>query len=484
MPGPVDQELIATTAVVVGVLSLSNQCAYEMEREDAIITSIVKNSLHRSRVNHFYSLHRKCRQRQRWAEFVEDLTDRQFRRYFRMNKFLFHQLCCRIEEIVGEGQFKSEKYLDARLLSPPKRSNNMYHAHKKTTGGMLCGEIKLAITLRILGGGSYLDLAIIFKPTFNHANKLFVMVVNEWLCHPSFYPINGIDYVKDEDKMVQVATQFAQSSNGILNGCIGAIDGWVVKIKKPTKNLDKVLEPSSFYSRKGYYGLNVQCIVDQRKRFLYRTVKSRGAEHDSTAFKNSTLYKYLIENWEKLVQQKYFFVGDSAYALKSFLHTPYDNAYHGTPEDNYNYFHSSSRISVECAFGEVDLRWGIFWKPLKYTLRTNCKVIDACLRLHNYIVDHREELGMDIIDKSVFDDECRRVFAISPEMEGVFGGEADVRRDLNGNVSRGGRPSTSEGESTAVGKEWRDMHRDQIERRGHVRPRVNWFRDRNRCLYI
>jgi hypothetical protein len=293
-------------------------------------------------------------------------------------------------------------------MSPPKPSNNIIHAHRKSTGGMICGEVKLAVTLRTLGGGSYLDMAMVFKSSFNHAIKLIVEVVYMWLCHSEFYPINGIAYVQDEERMAAVATQFAQSSGGIINGCIGALDGWVVKIKKPTRDKDNVSEPSSFYSRKGYFGLNVQCIVDKHKRVIFRTIKSRGAEHDSTAFKNTNLYKYLMQNSVSLCNKGYYFIGDSAYALKSFLLTPYDNAFHGTPEDNYNYFHSSSRISVECTFGEVDLRWGIFWKPLKYSLKTNCKIIDACLRLHNFIVDQRgTSLAMDTVDKSVFDDECR-----------------------------------------------------------------------------
>jgi hypothetical protein len=85
--------------------------------------------------------------------------------------------------------------------------------------------------------------------------------------------------------------------------------------------------------------------------------------------------------------------------LKSFLLAPYDNFYHGTPEDNQNYFHLSASTLVECAFGEVDLHWGIFWKALKFNLKTNCKIIDACLHLHNFIVDNQEGVAMDWIEK-------------------------------------------------------------------------------------
>ncbi len=79
------------------------------------------------------------------------------------------------------------------------------------------------------------------------------------------------------------------------------------------------------------------------------------------------------------------FIGDSAYSIKLFILTPYDNAVRGTSEDNYNFFHSSSRIAVECCFGEVDLRFGIFWWPLKFSLKTNGHVIDACLWQHNFM---------------------------------------------------------------------------------------------------
>ena len=48
------------------------------------------------------------------------------------------------------------------------------------------------------------------------------------------------------------------------------------------------------------------------------------------------------------------------------------------------------RIYVECAFGEIDRRWGIFWKPLEGSLKGHQYTIDSALRLHNFIVNYRE----------------------------------------------------------------------------------------------
>ena len=128
-----------------------------------------------------------------------------------------------------------------------------------------------------------------------------------------------------------------------------------MKIIKPRKSYG-VHNPSSFFSRKGFFGINVQEIVDKNKKILYRYIQHRGADNDFTKSKNSRFYKWLVENWLMLGRRGFYFFGDSAYSLKSFLLTPYDNVIHGSHEDNYNFFHSPSRITVECVFGKVDLR--------------------------------------------------------------------------------------------------------------------------------
>ena len=156
--------------------------------------------------------------------------------------------------------------------------------------------------------------------------------------------IDGAEYCLDVDWMSAAALDFSCGSKGVINGCIGALDGWIFKIIKP-RNSDGVHNPSSLFSWKGFFGINAQAIVDKKKRILYRSIQHSGEEHDSTAFKNSRFYKWLVGNWLMLGRHGFYFVGDSAYSLKSFLLTPYDNVMHGSHEDNYNFFHSSSSIT-------------------------------------------------------------------------------------------------------------------------------------------
>ena len=107
-----DTILISTTAVIIGLVSLFEQQCHEMAMEDEFIMQHVLPVLRRSHVNWYYALHRVYRQRQKWSAFNRDLTDRQFRRYFRMDKCLFQQLCHQIEDCVGAEVFKSEQYLE------------------------------------------------------------------------------------------------------------------------------------------------------------------------------------------------------------------------------------------------------------------------------------------------------------------------------------------------------------------------------------
>jgi hypothetical protein len=213
----------------------------------------------------------------------------------------------------------------------------------------------LSVTLQMLAGGSYLDLGLIFGTGCTYPYAVFRYVILNWICDDRLVNISGVEYCKDEDRMNAVASDFADGSNHLFSGCIGAVDGWIVKIAKPCKK-DGVLNPKSFYSRKGFYGLSAQAVVNKKKRVLFRSIESRGAEHNFTAFKRTDLYKWFMDNnWYELKRRGFFFIGDSAYSLRSFLMTPYDNAMHGTAEDNFNFFHSTSRIVVECAFGEIDL---------------------------------------------------------------------------------------------------------------------------------
>ena len=72
------------------------------------------------------------------------------------------------------------------------------------------------------------------------------------------------------------------------------------------------------------------------------------------------------------------------------MNPTFDNAYPKTPDDGFNFFHSSARMTIECVFGEINMRLGIFWKRLNCSLEHEDIIIEGAMRLYNYLVDYRE----------------------------------------------------------------------------------------------
>ena len=102
----------------------------------------------------------------------------------------------------------------------------------------------------------------------------------------------------------------------------------------------------------------------------------------------------------------FYLLGDSAYAVESFIIPPYDSPSKKSPEDHFNLYHSNARIPVECAFSEIDLRWGIFWKRLTSRLINSVLIIEGAMHLHNFLVDYRNSLvdgeNDNINDRTIF----------------------------------------------------------------------------------
>jgi hypothetical protein len=95
-----------------------------------------------------------------------------------------------------------------------------------------------------------------------------------------------------------------------------------------------------------------------------------------------------------LYNHGFFIVGDSAYCMESFLLVPYDRPNmrrsEGQQQDAYNFYHSNCRIRIECTFGEIMMRWGIFWRKLQFDVAVVGEIIAAAGLLHNFIVDERD----------------------------------------------------------------------------------------------
>ena len=137
-----------------------------------------------------------------------------------MSQDCFEELCHRIEDIIGSEEFKSEKFIHDLEATEPKNLKTMVHLHRLNSGSFVCGEIKVALSLRLLAGGSYLDLALLFGISTRHVHRTFHTVVDKWFLNDCLVKIDGVGYCMDNRKMEHFARGFCKSSEGVFAGVL------------------------------------------------------------------------------------------------------------------------------------------------------------------------------------------------------------------------------------------------------------------------
>jgi len=369
-------------------------------------------------------------ERPTWSALVDDLSDVEFRKIFRMPRDVFYEVCDKVKDNVGVDNFVPESH-----VKQLEESGDKVALMAKKKGGLISGEAKLGITLRLLAGGSYLDNRLSFKVKFSSQYKILHDVCEKWLDHDSIFPFVLKEMVEGDDveSMKTLSDQFSmRASDGHFAGCIGAMDGIALKIGCPQLVRDEVPNPGDYYCHKGFYALNMQAIFDPFKRFLWLSSGHIGSCPDARAFPDTELHKLFLLKAETLRQHGYFLVGDSGYFLRSFLMTPFAKAASKSDRDNFNYYLSNCRIVSECAFGEFILHWGIFWKCMEFKIQSTQTIINACARLHNLIVTRRDNLEEP---------------GLSSSPAQANGEMSDFSHDFFDRVSQGGGEGESAGEA-------------------------------------
>ena len=78
------------------------------------------------------------------------------------------------------------------------------------------------------------------------------------------------------------------------------------------------------------------------------------------------------------------------------LLTPWPGKALSVAKDCFNYWQSSARINIEQSLGMLVGRWGVFWRPLKCTVAKNATIISVCCKLHNFIIDTKDNVDIPV----------------------------------------------------------------------------------------
>ena len=73
----------------------------------------------------------------------------------------------------------------------------MNHVHVQSTVGFVSGELKLALTSRLLAGGTYMDLTLLYEVGITYVYEILHDVVWNWINDGMLVNISGEDYLND-----------------------------------------------------------------------------------------------------------------------------------------------------------------------------------------------------------------------------------------------------------------------------------------------
>ena len=81
----------------------------------------------------------------------------------------------------------------------------------------------------------------------------------------------------------RIAEGFSTLSKGAFQHCVGAVDGIVIKTRKPTAKEVGGDDVKAWRNRKGCWGMVAMAGVDHDCKFIFFTCRHTGSTHDSLA---------------------------------------------------------------------------------------------------------------------------------------------------------------------------------------------------------
>lgn len=208
------------------------------------------------------------------------------------------------------------------------------------------------------------DFAGIHKGT---ASRIVRKVSHEIaLLRPTF-----INFPSTEEEINHVRQEFYNIAK--FPKCIGAIDCTHIRIKSPGGNQAEI-----YRNRKGYFSFNVQTICDASLRIQNIVCRWPGSTHDSTIWDNCSVRG----KFERNEMGDNVLVGDSGYALRKYLLTPFRNpANEG--QNRYNESQIRTRNPVERSYGVWKRRFPILAVGINVKAASVESIVVATAVLHN-----------------------------------------------------------------------------------------------------
>lgn len=202
-------------------------------------------------------------------DIFQPLGDQYLRRAYRMNRQSFYKLFTILKTEL-EDEFLP--FIN-NITSNARRKDSKYYINLK---------IRLSCALRFFAGADPLDLML------SHGISHSSVYRSVWGVVDCINRHDGLKfYFPSHDQQMEISEGFKEKSGASFNWLIGAIDGLLIWITKPSKKCceqAKCGEKHFLCSRKDKFGFNLQAICDHKLRFTWIDIRWPGSTSDYMAW--------------------------------------------------------------------------------------------------------------------------------------------------------------------------------------------------------
>ena len=242
-------------------------------------------------------------------------------------------------------------------------------------------ETQVAVTLSRLSTGKTLRMCC---EMYGLAKSTASVIVRKY-CEAIRVLLKPLVFVKLTKQRIEAMASEFEEVRGIPY-IIGAVDGSHIPI------IALEVDLGSYYCRKGFYSTLLQGIVDCKCLFWDYDFGWAGSNHDWSLFQRMEVGKRFMQGKFK----PFKLIGDAAYPIRPFFIVPFKGQKSGLPREKqyWNFIQSSTRMTMERAFGILKGRWRILLKQLDMPFPNVPDVVTACICLHNLCIIHGDGFDM------------------------------------------------------------------------------------------
>ena len=312
-----------------------------------------------------------------------------------------------ISQLLEEGQFirfyrmSFSSFEKLVKLVCPKLAVNEHQSKRRRKSNSINAVSRLQMAIMWLAGGSHHQIRFVggnVSVPFFYAN--LHRVLDAIICTTEL----DLVFPNTKKRVQEMALGFRDfSTENILSGCIGCIDGWLCEIRMPASH--EVGRVQSFFSgHYARYGINVQACCDFLSRFTAFSANCPGGMGDALAFQ-----KWKLSTIIDKIDGPYYLIGDNGYVQSAKVMTPFNKIelqVQKKSRDAYNFYLSQLRIRIEMAFGLLVSKWRVLKSKLNVKIANATNVIHVCMRLHNFVISERS-METDFKIEKEYNDMCK-----------------------------------------------------------------------------